>query len=130
MKKYLMGGIAAVAICAAFTSCSKNNDVFDQNAVQQMEEQKKQEAINKNIEAAKVNYAAAFEKAFGKVGANVDWGFSSTVNSRALTRSFTPTHLSGESSWTGWIAAPSSDDYKTEIPTTDIYPMNEYHYQK
>ena len=31
MKKYLMGGIAAVAICAAFTSCSKNNDVFDQN---------------------------------------------------------------------------------------------------
>ena len=84
MKKYLMGGIAAVAICAAFTSCSKNNDVFDQNAVQQMEEQKKQEAINKNIEAAKVNYAAAFEKAFGKVGANVDWGFGSKAKTRSV----------------------------------------------
>ena len=79
-----MGGIAAVAICAAFTSCSKNNDVFDQNAVQQMEEQKKQEAINKNIEAAKVNYAAAFEKAFGKVGANVDWGFGSKAKTRSV----------------------------------------------
>ena len=80
MKKYLMGGIAAVAICAAFTSCSKSNELFDQNAA----EQQKQEAINKNIEAAKANYTAAFEKAFGKVGANVDWGFGST--SRAHTR--------------------------------------------
>ena len=128
MKKYLMGGIAAVAICAAFTSCSKNNDVFDQNAVQQMEEQKKQEAINKNIEAAKVNYAAAFEKAFGKVGANVDWGFSSTVNSRALTRSFTPTHLSSTSSWNGWVSAPANADFKTKIPedaiSIDLYYNN------
>ena len=79
MKKYLMGGIAAVAICAAFTSCSKSNELFDQNAA----EQQKQEAINKNIEAAKANYAAAFEKAFGKVGTNVDWGFGST---KASTR--------------------------------------------
>ena len=79
MKKYLMGGIAAVAICAAFTSCSKSNELFDQNAAQQQ----KQEAINKNIETAKANYAAAFEKAFGKVGTNVDWGFGST---KASTR--------------------------------------------
>ena len=79
MKKYLMGGIAAVAICAAFTSCSKSNELFDQNAA----EQQKQEAINKNIETAKANYAAAFEKAFGKVGTNVDWGFGST---KASTR--------------------------------------------
>jgi hypothetical protein len=83
MKKYLMGGIAAVAICAAFTSCSKNNDVFDQNAVQQMEEQKKQEALEKNIAKVNEQYAVAFEKAFGKVGSNVDWGFGS---SKASTR--------------------------------------------
>ena len=78
-----MGGIAAVAICAAFTSCSKNNDVFDQNAVQQMEEQKKQEALEKNIAKVNEQYAVAFEKAFGKVGSNVDWGFGST---KASTR--------------------------------------------
>lgn len=81
-----MGGIAAVAICAAFTSCSKNNELFDQNAAQQQ----KQEAINKNIETAKANYAAAFEKAFGKVGSNVDWGFGST--SKASTRAANTEH--------------------------------------
>ncbi len=33
-------------------------------------------------------YATAFEKAFGKVGPNVDWGFSSkNTNARSLTRS-------------------------------------------
>ena len=38
-------------------------------------------------EAANAKYAAAFEKAFGRVGSNVDWGFSSkNANSRALTR--------------------------------------------
>ena len=66
MKKYLMSGIAVAG------------------AVQQREEQKKQETIANNIDQAKAQYAAAFEKAFGKVGANVDWGFSSTT--RALTR--------------------------------------------
>ena len=80
MKKYLMGGIAAVAICAAFTSCSKSNDIYDAGAV----EQQKQEAINKNIETAKANYAAAFEKAFGKVGSNVDWGFGSKAATRTI----------------------------------------------
>jgi len=84
MKKYLMGGIAAIALCAAFTSCSKNNDIYDQNAVQQMEEQKKQEIINRNIETAKANYAAAFEKSFGKVGSNVDWGFGSKAATRTI----------------------------------------------
>ena len=38
-------------------------------------------------EAANAKYAVAFEKAFGRVGSNVDWGFSSrNANSRALTR--------------------------------------------
>ena len=86
MKKYLMSGIAAIAVCAAFTSCSKNSELFDQNAA----EQQKQEAINKNIETAKANYAAAFEKAFGKVGSNVDWGFGST--SKASTRAANTEH--------------------------------------
>ena len=28
MKKYLMTGVAAVAICAAFTSCSKTENLY------------------------------------------------------------------------------------------------------
>ena len=66
-----MSGIAAIALCAAFTSCSKG-DLYD-------EDQINQNAIAK----AEQDYAAAFEKAFGKVGANVDWGFGPTrANSR------------------------------------------------
>jgi hypothetical protein len=77
MKKYLMTGLAAVALCAAMTSCSKG-DVYDEGAVREREEAQEQERITNNIEQAKSNYATAFENAFGPVGANVDWGFSSS----------------------------------------------------
>ena len=62
MKKYLMGGIAAVAICAAFTSCSKSNELFDQNAVNEQKNTAKSES-----------YATSFEKVVGKVNASQDW---------------------------------------------------------
>jgi hypothetical protein len=71
MKKYLMTGIAAVALCAAFTSCSKS-DLYDEGRI----EQEKALSITQK-------YEAAFEKAFGKVGSNVDWGFSSKAATRA-----------------------------------------------
>lgn len=71
-----MTGIAAIALCAAMTSCSKG-DVYDEGAVREREEAQEQERITNNIEQAKSNYATAFENAFGPVGANVDWGFSS-----------------------------------------------------
>ena len=80
-----MTGMAALAICAAFTSCSKDTDVYNQNVVQNIEEQKKQETLEKNMEKVNEQYAAAFVNAFGQVGSNVDWGFGSST--RALTRS-------------------------------------------
>ena len=60
-----MSGIAAIAVCAAFTSCSKNSDVYQgpQPEAPKTEVQK---------------YEEAFVKAFGPVGSNVDWGFGST----------------------------------------------------
>ena len=72
-----MSGIAVIAFAAAFTSCSKSTDLYDAGAVQQREEQKKQETIANNMQKVNDQYAAAFEKAFGKVGKNVDWGFGS-----------------------------------------------------
>ena len=69
MKKYLMGGIAAVAICAAFTSCSKNNELFDQNAAEQIKQQTSEQKILDS-------YQKAFENAFGQPGANQDWGLA------------------------------------------------------
>lgn len=59
MKKYLMIGIAAVAMTAAFTSCSKDKD-FEQVSQVQLDESK---------------YQAAFESRYGKINPNNDWGF-------------------------------------------------------
>ena len=67
MKKYLMTGIAAVAMCAAFTSCSHDLD-FDQSSVEN---------------AVQSKYEAAFIKAFGQPAADQDWGFGTT---RGITR--------------------------------------------
>ena len=68
-----MIGIAAVAMTAAFTSCSKDKD-FEQISQVQLDESK---------------YQAAFESRFGKIAPNHDWGFNKYkkgANARALTR--------------------------------------------
>ncbi len=83
MKKYLMTGVAAIAFVAAFTSCSKSNDVYDQEAVNQKEKQEKTEKVNEK-------YEAAFIKTFGQPASNHSWGFGSTAGSRALTRTADP----------------------------------------
>ena len=70
-----MIGVAALAFAVTLTSCSKAGDLYDESKV----DQQKEATVNEK-------YAAAFEKAFGKVGPNVDWGFSSKSSS---TRSFT-----------------------------------------
>lgn len=62
-----MGGIAAIALCAAFTSCSKNNELFDQNAAEQAKQQTSEQKIISD-------YQNAFENAFGKPASNQDWG--------------------------------------------------------
>ena len=72
-----MSGVAAIAFLAVVTSCSKSTDLYDQDA----QNLQKELVVNKN-------YAAAFEKAFGTVGSNVDWGFSSKIAKvRGITRS-------------------------------------------
>ena len=71
-----MSGVAAIAFLAVVTSCSKSTDLYDQDA----QNMQKELVVNKN-------YAAAFEKAFGTVGSNVDWGFSSKIAKvRGITR--------------------------------------------
>lgn len=70
MKKYLMTGMAAVALCAAFTSCS-NNEVFDPDR-------------NQTAESVTVAYKQAFISTIGKPAANQDWGFGTRANTRAV----------------------------------------------
>jgi hypothetical protein len=71
MKKYLMTGMAAIAFCAAFTSCSKNDDLYDPKAIEEME-------MAQNYEA----YNQAFIATFGQVNPNQDWGFGSRARTR------------------------------------------------
>ena len=73
MRKYLMTGVAAIALCAAFTSCSKNEELYDQGKVNQISAAQIQESYNQ-----------AFIQTFGQPAANQDWGFGSAA---ALTRS-------------------------------------------
>ena len=67
-----MTGVAALALSAAFTSCSKNEELYDAGQ------------ITKN-EAAQIeeNYNKAFIAAFGQPAANQDWGFGSVAKTRA-----------------------------------------------
>lgn len=74
MKKYLMTGMAALALCAAFTSCSKETNLYNEEVIN---ENTAQEIIN--------NYEAAFIKTFGQPAANQDWGFSDKASTRANT---------------------------------------------
>lgn len=67
-----MTGVAAVAMCAAFTSCSKTEDLYDPGAVREME-----------IANVYEQYNQAFIKTFGQVNPNVDWGFGKRAGTRA-----------------------------------------------
>lgn len=72
MKKYLMTGMAAVALCGAFTSCSRESDFGAQTPQQSIQE----------------TYETAFRTRFGDPAPEQNWGFGpSLAASRAMTRS-------------------------------------------
>lgn len=70
-----MTGVAAIAFCAAFTSCSKSEELYDAGQ------------ITKN-EAAQIeeNYNKAFIATFGQPAANQDWGFGSGAGTRSVIK--------------------------------------------
>ena len=110
MKKYLTTGVAAIAFVAAFTSCSKSTDLYDQSAVDEKNRQEQEKKDQQKEMTVNEKYAFAFEKAFGKVGSNVDWGFSSkNTNTRAFTRSV-GTYASYRGSKTPSISFPEDCD--------------------
>jgi len=79
MKKYLMTGIAALAMCAGFTSCSKDLTPMTQEEINDLEATK----IAKTYEAAFLNYVG------GTISPNQDWGFGANTATRA-TRAGNP----------------------------------------
>ena len=81
MKKYLMTGVAALAICAAFTSCSKGEELYDQGAI----DQGKAVSIVESYNQAFLKYIGANSAA--DIPANQTWGFGGYA---AGTRGATP----------------------------------------
>ena len=92
-----MTGIAALAICAAFTSCSHEIEQLSEEELDQFEVQK-----------IKANYEQAFIKTFGQPASNQDWGFGV---SNASTRSIT---VNGDV----YDKFPSKDEVDANFPTT------------
>ena len=84
MKKYLMTGIAALAMCAGFTSCSHDLEAPSQEEINEVNAQKVTETYNR-----------AFIAKFGQPAADQDWGFSYSTSARTRANnpgeSFNPT---------------------------------------
>lgn len=93
-----MTGVAAIALCAAFTSCSKSEELYDQGVVD-----------GQKVASFEEQYAAAFTKYIGgPVGPNVDWGFGS--GTRALN--MTAGANKNRNLW-----AATDGDFKLLVPT-------------
>ena len=87
MKNFLITGAAALALLIAFAGCSKSNDLYDQSVVDEKNKQDQEKQDQQKVLTVNEAYAVAFEKAFGTVGPNVDWGFGRKSSStRAFTR--------------------------------------------
>jgi len=102
MKKYLMTGIAALALCAGFTSCSHDLDVPSPEKMKEMEAQK---IVN--------NYEKAF-KAYvgGNIAANQTWGFGTLASAR--TRAEGDHVGDGNTEHNQWGACDNI--YKLDVP--------------
>ena len=76
MKKYLITGIAALAVCIGFTSCSKELTPASQEEINAAQAQ---QIVDK--------YNSAFIAKFGQPASNQDWGFNNdNASARAITR--------------------------------------------
>ena len=103
-----MGGIAAVAICAAFTSCSKSNELFDQNAAQQ---QKQQAAIEKK----NADFTQSFTNRYGTIDSNNDWGFGNI--GKAATRAAVANRANAYSPIYTFAVDATDDKFIADVPS-------------
>ena len=100
MKKYLMTGAAAFAMCAAFTSCSHDDiEVLTQSQIN------------------KAKYDQTFlQYVGGTIASSQDWGFGATAASRMTRSQATPAVLT--------ISQPYSEAWVTEYNATAKEPTS------
>ena len=68
MKKYLMSGVAAIAFLAAFTSCSKSTDLYEEG-------RKEKDQQEQNEKITKTDFASQFVAKYGQPASDHHWGF-------------------------------------------------------
>ena len=102
-----MTGVAAIALAAAFTNCSKSTDLYDQAAVDQREKEQQQQKEQAKIDQIKASYEEAFINTFGQPSATHTWGFGST---RSTTRTIT---VNGDA----YDKFPSTSEISANFPT-------------
>ena len=99
MKKYLMTGIAAVAMCAAFTSCSHDVEPVTQEDI----DANKAEMVTKKYEQAFLNYLGV-----NSIVSSQDWGFGGTA-----TRTANPEEKLAGMGWT--VTDPLSEQQMERV---------------
>lgn len=100
-----MTGIAAIALCAAFTSCSHDLDSLSPEELENLEAQK---AFSK--------YENAFIATFGEPAADQEWGFGAmTASVRNVTRGLSDKTAGANKNRNQWAAY--DDIYNVEVPT-------------
>ena len=114
MKKYLMTGIAALAMGGTFTSCGPDMDSYGGN----IEDYVKQ------------SYEQKFIERFGEPDTTQTWGFGSTtvVGTRGMTRGEMPATPSFRD--TNPIAKPTMPSYSNTVPDGAKYARDYQNYQK
>ena len=102
--------VATILGTMVLSSCSKDKYQYSEEKVEQ------------NLNET---YAVAFERAFGKVGPNVDWGFSSkNANTRALTRAV-GTYATCKGNLQPTISFPTDCDASNFSPDLTTIPSYE-----
>ena len=106
MKKYLMSGVAAIAFLAAFTSCSKSTDLYEEGR-----KEKDQQIVKEKTDAEKLT--TSFETVIGgSICPTNDWGFGATV-AKSSTRGID----NQNNMWAHYVNVPDvlSDDQKAVV---------------
>ena len=111
MKKNVLMTSMSIMVMAgamAVSSCSKGNDVFDANAVEQNKQAQKEQQQLQQLENLKKAYSDAFTKEFGAIAPGQDWGFGKTS---AKTR----TAITNEAGLNGKFELPTDAAIVSEL---------------
>jgi len=139
MKKYLMSGIAVIAFAAAFTSCSKSTDLYDQGAVDERNKQEQEKKEQAKIDQINANYEKAFINTFGQPSPTHKWGFGSSTRAagtRQVDDNGNIWYQSWERPYNVNLSPAEIDELKSlltkgvETYNTEIFPYENYYIEQ